>query len=138
MHKSFNTWGTKLESSSKIGCAGNYIGIREKVIYEKIKHVTIKAGDIVIWDERIPHATSKLNLGGVRGAIYLSYLPDCDINREFKRREWEGWKEGKVWYGETGGDGVWAERKGWVGEGGRKVDYEWEVGVKELLGVGRF
>ncbi|GMI12743.1 hypothetical protein TrVE_jg1682 [Triparma verrucosa] len=138
LHKNFDDWGKKLEDQNVRGCNGNYIGIREKAVYEKIKHVVVKAGDVVVWDERIPHATSKFNFGEVRGAIYLSYLPDCEINRNFKRREWEGWKKGEVWYGEGGGDGVWAERKGWVKEGGRRPERKWKVGVEELLGVGVF
>ena len=51
LHKNFDDWGKKLEDQNVRGCNGNYIGIREKAVYERIKHVVVKAGDIVVWDE---------------------------------------------------------------------------------------
>lgn len=76
-------------------CIGNYTHIRpaeDRDVISQVRHIPIKAGDAVFWDERIPHANSYKHDGeNPRAVVYCSFLPDIELNRSFVRQQLEDW-----------------------------------------------
>ena len=100
--------------SHPLPCVGEYTHLSpsyDKELMQRIKHIPVKAGSVVFWDNRIPHGNSYRNdptpesvvndgnnnsiLGtsGSRAVVYCSFLPDVDINRKFIQRQLVDWKK---------------------------------------------
>lgn len=103
-------------------CVGEYTHLSpslDRDIMQRVKHIPVRAGSVVFWDNRIPHGNSYRNdppaandiaiaangngdgeasfsdvLGtsGSRAVVYCSFLPDVPINRTFVQRQLEDWK----------------------------------------------
>jgi hypothetical protein len=101
-HLVFEKWAAQripsssLPHSSKsfnggVPCVGQFTPIRQvedKDVIEQFEHVPCRAGDLVLWDYRIPHANAPHNsLGTAREVVYLGFLPDVPLNREYARNQ---------------------------------------------------
>lgn len=96
-------------------CVGEYSHLDptfDRDIIERIKHIPVRAGSAVFWDDKIPHGNSyrndlthingdtaavpdfadTLEISGARAVVYCSFLPDVDVNRNFVLRQLDDWK----------------------------------------------
>uniref|UniRef100_A0A7S1E717 Uncharacterized protein n=1 Tax=Hemiselmis andersenii TaxID=464988 RepID=A0A7S1E717_HEMAN len=59
--------------------------VHEPVV-ERVKHVRVPKGSLVMWDWRIPHRNAEQHFGSIpRSVIYTGYLPDVQINRDYAK-----------------------------------------------------
>jgi ectoine hydroxylase-related dioxygenase (phytanoyl-CoA dioxygenase family) len=109
-HKEFQIWaenrvvdqGGKEPSPRIISpeqlCVGQFTAIRTKEeasTIERFQHIPYKAGDIVCWDYRIPHANSSENTTAFpREVLYLGMLPAIEKNQEFAKDQLNRFLEG--------------------------------------------
>jgi hypothetical protein len=79
-------------------CVGEYTHIRpgeDAEILRRIRHIPIKAGSAVFWDNRLPHANAYRHNGSEpRCVVYCSFLPDIAINRRFVSQQLYNWRRG--------------------------------------------
>ena len=55
-------------------CAGDFTPVRpreDEEIIARMRHVPCRAGDLVLWDYRIPHSNALRNEGGPREVVYI-------------------------------------------------------------------
>ena len=81
-------------------CVGQFTPIRPKGdedILQRFQHIGCHAGDLVLWDYRIPHANSYHNNSDhPREVVYIGLLPHIDINQQYARSQLEGYNQGNV------------------------------------------
>lgn len=89
-HLSFSSWAASRAPSASTGlpapCVGEFTPIRpteDADIISRMQHVPCRAGDLVLWDNRIPHANARSNAGCTREVVYLKLLPHCPINAAY-------------------------------------------------------
>jgi hypothetical protein len=89
-HLSFDTWARARRPSpgmTHAPCVGEFSPIRpgeDQEILDRFQAIPCKAGDLVCWDYRIPHANARYNNAAYpREVVYLSYLPAIDRNHSF-------------------------------------------------------
>lgn len=84
-HTSFNEYfekgSNKKESSTSIvETYGKFFRMHDKSFFslqKKCEAINIPAGSLVVWDNRLPHATcEKLSRFDSREVIYMSYIPN--------------------------------------------------------------
>jgi Protein of unknown function (DUF1479) len=64
-------------------------------VLRQIQHVTVRAGSVVFWDNRIPHANAYRHDGNEpRVVVYCSFLPNVAINRRYALQQLARWKRG--------------------------------------------
>jgi hypothetical protein len=101
-------------------CVGEFTPIRpveDKETLKRIQHIACGAGDLVLWDNRIPHSNSRENKAngsveeferlwgrppnkdcvwsGAREVVYLGFLPDVPLNREYAAAQLARFKSGQ-------------------------------------------
>lgn len=55
----------------------------------KLETTQAPKGSLIFWDNRLPHATcQKLAGSDTREVIYIGYLPDIPLNREYCQAQW--------------------------------------------------
>lgn len=111
-HRTFATWaknrpatillqkdkesGEQVAVKVKPACVGEYSHIRPKEdasVMVRVRHVPVKAGSAVFWDNRIPHGNSYRNDRSIaRAVVYCSFLPDIELNRQYVRDQLVAWK----------------------------------------------
>lgn len=68
-------------------CVGQFTPIRmieDNDIIKRFEHISCRAGDMVVWDYRIPHSNSYKNESDqTREAVYIGLLPNIELNREY-------------------------------------------------------
>ena len=68
-------------------CLGEYTHIRPKEdsdVFQRVQHIPVRAGDIILWDNRLPHSNAyKHTSSEPRSVIYCSFLPDVTVNRKY-------------------------------------------------------
>ena len=68
-------------------CVGQFTPIRmieDSDIINRFEHIPCSAGDLILWDYRIPHSNSYKNTSDTtREAIYLGFLPNIMLNKEY-------------------------------------------------------
>ena len=120
-HREFKSWverGRGIDNSEEVRgdagahprpCVGEYTHLspaHDREILKRVKHVPVRAGSAVFWDNRIPHGNAYRNdpvgllsggdtMGGSRAVVYCSFLPDVGVNREFVGRQLEDWRAGR-------------------------------------------
>lgn len=95
LHRDFASWAQRRAPSVSTGqpapCVGDFTPMRpveDADILGRMKHVPCRAGDLVLWDNRIPHANSRRNLAAEpRQVVYLKYLPNVECNRRYVRSQ---------------------------------------------------
>ena len=71
-------------------CVGSFSPIRpveDADVIQQFQHISCRAGDLVCWDYRLPHANSKFNFGDTREVIYLGFLPCIELNRRYAEEQ---------------------------------------------------
>jgi hypothetical protein len=108
-HKNFDEWARQRRqhagengnydsavSNRTSLCVGEYTHIRPKEdaeVMAQIKHIPVKAGSAVFWDNRIPHANAYRNdSDDARVVVYCSFLPDIGLNRCYVQNQLRAWK----------------------------------------------
>lgn len=85
--------GTKVRQELPPPCIGEYTHIRpveDENVMKAIRHIPVRAGSAVFWDNRIPHANSYRNDSDVaRAVVYCSFLPDVPLNRQYAEKQLE-------------------------------------------------
>jgi hypothetical protein len=100
--------GTTTTATQPLPCIGKYTAIRSKDICNDIKHVSVPAGHVIFWDNKLPHATSRRHDGDdLRMGVYVSLLPKCVVNDRVVAWERKCRKGGVVGVGE----GNWVNNK---------------------------
>lgn len=139
-HNKFEAWAA--ESSIREGgtghaaCVGEFTPIRPREdsdILASFAHVPCCAGDLVVWDNKIPHANSRANnLDRAREVVYLGYLPDVPLNREYASKQLKRFARGDP------PDDQWIHRKDDEGGGPaskRLPEYEFSQLGRRLMGA---
>jgi hypothetical protein len=112
-HRTFDEWsrnreptrviqkqanGEKRELQVPAPCVGAYTHMRPKEDQEvmlRVKHVPVRAGSAVFWDQRLPHANAYRHVGATaRAVVYSSFLPDVELNRRYVREQLAKWGAG--------------------------------------------
>ena len=115
-HKDFAAWSQSRPASTAKGitspppCVGDFTPIRsveDKDVMERFEHVACRAGDLVLWDYRIPHANALKNESeSPREVVYIGVLPRVSINESYCREQLRMFEEGRVptdqWHEHTG------------------------------------
>lgn len=114
-HCDFNEWaarrpptaGTQLSTAP---CVGSFTPIRpieDREVIEQFRHIPCRAGDLVVWDYRIPHANARFNHSLIsREVIYLGFLPYVDVNIAFAREQLKRMNDGVTPVGQWGGSTI--------------------------------
>jgi len=113
-HRQFREWAIKRPptlGSQTAPCIGDFTPIRpleDREVIEQFRHIPCRAGDLVIWDYRIPHANSRYNYAcSPREVIYIGFLPYVDTNITFAREQLRRMDAGgQPPAGQWGGGGV--------------------------------
>lgn len=108
-HIGFDEWvQTRHVSPTRVGkprnteppCVGDFTPIRpieDKNVLRGVRHIPCRAGDMVCWDIRIPHANSKHNNSEqTREVIYIGVLPGTDMNRQYAEDQLNKFMKGEV------------------------------------------
>ncbi len=111
-------------------CIGEYTHIRPKEdenVMKLVQHIPVRAGSVVFWDNRIPHANAYRNESEVsRAVVYCSFLPDVPLNRRYAEKQLEDYRDMKF------------PRDQWIAIGDSDVDTEDNhQGVYNLSTLGR-
>jgi hypothetical protein len=82
-------------------CVDQFTAIRPKEenwILDRFRPISYKAGDLILWDSRIPHANSLRNdhPTRVREVVYLGFLPAISLNKEFAADQLRRYREGGI------------------------------------------
>jgi hypothetical protein len=65
-------------------------------LQKQCQFVYAPAGSLVCWDNRTPHATCDVLSGNdSREVVYTSFLPDCDLNRQYAQEQWTAMTRGQ-------------------------------------------
>jgi hypothetical protein len=102
-HLQFDNWVASRKSGPSQDsppCVGDFTPIRpieDKEVLQGITHIPCRAGDMVCWDYRIPHANSRRNdRPTAREVIYVGVLPGIDLNKSYAQSQLQSFQEGKV------------------------------------------
>ena len=90
-------------------CLGAFTPMRpleDADVLARFVHVPCRAGDLVLWDNRIPHANSREHVGVTpREVVYIGMLPPTTGNFAYGRQQRERFHEGRLpvdfWQGKT-------------------------------------
>jgi hypothetical protein len=129
-HREFDAWAATRAPCAKTGkpppCVGDFTPIRPKedaAVIARFAPVLYRAGSVVAFDFRTPHANSSEHRGSApRQVVYGSFLPAVEINRRYALRQRDRYLDGRrqpddQWK-EAAGDGDGEEGGGGGGSGG--------------------
>ena len=70
--------------------------VQDANVMARVQHVPgVRAGSVVFWDNRLPHANAYRHDGTEpRVVVYCSLLPPIALNRAYAQRQLERWKQG--------------------------------------------
>ena len=81
-------------------CVGQFTPIRmieDNDIIKRFEHIACRAGDMVVWDYRIPHSNSYKNESNqTREALYIGLLPNIALNRDYIKDQLVRYGDGVV------------------------------------------
>eukprot|EP00562_Extubocellulus_spinifer_P004897 CAMPEP_0178535502 /NCGR_PEP_ID=MMETSP0696-20121128/35577_1 /TAXON_ID=265572 /ORGANISM="Extubocellulus spinifer, Strain CCMP396" /LENGTH=397 /DNA_ID=CAMNT_0020167641 /DNA_START=73 /DNA_END=1266 /DNA_ORIENTATION=- len=150
-HHKFNDWARDRPSSvvnnargkqsTPAPCIGEYTHIRpneDSDVFSSIKHIPVHAGDVVFWDNRIPHSNAYKHLGTVpRSVIYCSFLPDVELNRQYVENQLKDYlsrrKPGDQWIQLSSSD----EGHSGVNGGASNIEDEEQVDISSMKELSR-
>jgi len=96
-HKIFNMYFDKDVNKTNWGDSGEFYRLGSKSYFSlqnNLENIDVPAGALVLWDNRLPHATcDKLSGFDTREVIYMSYIPDVSINRKYVAEQAEHLKQ---------------------------------------------
>ena len=110
LHHDFNNWAhnrpadnvsrittTTTTTTGEAPCKGDFTPIRPGLdvsVLEGMQHVSVPAGGLCLWDNRIPHANARFNHGEPREAIYVSILPAVSCNKRYAKEQLKALQQG--------------------------------------------
>ena len=114
-HNKFDSWAAaRLPSAAgkPAPCQGEFTPMRpveDSEVIADMVHVPCRAGDLVLWDNRIPHSNARCNSNPhAREVVYLKFLPHCDLNRRYVESQVQGLRArsppSDFWIGAVRGD----------------------------------
>jgi hypothetical protein len=90
-HKQFDEFFSKDSNKNNWGESGEFFRMHSKSytkIQNQLETLNISAGSLVLWDNRLPHATcQKLKGYDSREVIYLSYIPNVPLNIKYSQEQ---------------------------------------------------
>ncbi len=90
-HKKFNEYFFNSYNKTEADMSGEFYRLNDKKhtkIQLELQNINAKAGSLVLFDNRLPHATcQKLSSFDTREVIYLSYIPNVKINKKYCERQ---------------------------------------------------
>lgn len=90
-HKEFSTFFKNNQDLPKV--KGEFFRMNSPSfsrLQKRSEFVYAPKGSLVCWDYRLPHSTcEKLKGNDTREVVYTGFLPDCEINRNYAKRQWE-------------------------------------------------
>jgi len=102
-HKSFVQWAagrTGGKHGQSAPCVGDFTPIRpveDRDVINRMQHIPCKAGDLVCWDYRIPHANSRFNhTDHARAVVYIGLLPAVPVNARYAECQLSRYRSGQV------------------------------------------
>ena len=107
LHKRFDEWTTNRKPNHNTAgeevpppCVGEFTPIRPKEdldVISQFQHIPCKAGDLVCWDYRIPHANARKNeTTAPREVVYIGLLPCVPINKAYAEYQLDRFRQGLV------------------------------------------
>lgn len=95
-HKDINAYFRNRSSNADVtdssGGGGEFFLFKDRShasLERRLETVIAPAGSMVLWDNRLPHATSAyLDSGDTREVVYAQFLPDVHLNRLYAREQW--------------------------------------------------
>ena len=95
-----NTVNRKTGMESPPPCVGEFTPMRpveDRDVIAGFAPVHCRAGDLVVWDYRIPHANARFNLGAEpREVVYIGILPGVEMNKRYAEHQLQRYLEGKL------------------------------------------
>jgi hypothetical protein len=90
-HRDFAAWAATRAAgppnTAEPPCVGQFTPIRpveDADVLRRFEHIPCRAGDLVLWDYRVPHANAYRNDGDrAREVVYVGFLPDVEVNRAY-------------------------------------------------------
>jgi hypothetical protein len=107
-HLKFKDWAQNRRNGFSRGeqshipppCVGEFTPIRpveDREVIQGMVPISCRAGDMVCWDYRIPHANSRRNDSDrPREAIYVGVLPGTAMNKRYAADQLERYRQGIV------------------------------------------
>ena len=90
-HKKFTEYFDKDTNKNDWGTSGEFyrLGSKSYASLQKLcEPIDIPAGSMVLWDNRLPHATcEKLSGFDTREVIYMSYIPNVPLNIKYVQEQ---------------------------------------------------
>eukprot|EP01038_Epipyxis_sp_PR26KG_P012251 gene12251-16425_t len=130
-HLEFNDWAANRIPSlgqDSPPCVGDFTPIRpieDKSVLLRMTHIPCRAGDMICWDYRIPHANSRFNTLSIpRQVIYIGLLPHISLNKTYALHQLDRFRNGLVPMDQ------WHERKE-----SEKSKYEFNSLGLRLMGI---
>jgi hypothetical protein len=106
-HRQFRSWARQRAptvlrdregnpiSTEEPPCLGEYTHMRPKEdvnVMDRVQHVDVRAGSVVFWDNRLPHANAYRHNGDEpRAVVYCSFLPPAPLNRNYAQGQLRKW-----------------------------------------------
>lgn len=97
-HKQFDDFFSKVPDKINLdkNQSGEFFRLHSKSytkLQNQLETLNVPAGSLVLWDNRLPHATcSKLKGYDSREVIYLSYIPNVPLNIKYAQEQKENFK----------------------------------------------
>jgi len=80
------------EARDAIGTGGEFFRFKDRAhtsLERELQPVIAPSGAMVLWDNRLPHATcERLNTGDTREVVYTQFLPNIALNRSCSEEQW--------------------------------------------------
>ncbi|GMF23730.1 unnamed protein product [Phytophthora lilii] len=77
-------------------CLGDFSPLRmqeDRAVIDRYQHIGCKAGSVIFFDWRIPHANSYKHVGTIpREVIYTGFIPDTPMNRTYVQEQLRRYK----------------------------------------------
>ena len=96
-HKKFTNYFRNKSIQSKESnnndtiCVGDFcrlLPIQDKTILSQYEHIPYKAGSLILFDYRIPHANARHNYSNItRRVIYTGFLPYIPLNIKYQKEQ---------------------------------------------------
>jgi ectoine hydroxylase-related dioxygenase (phytanoyl-CoA dioxygenase family) len=81
-------------------CQGAFTPMRpteDADVLARFCHVPCRAGDLVLWDNRLPHSNSRAHRGRVpREVVYIGLIPRVPVNLEYVREQRDRFRSGRL------------------------------------------
>ena len=102
-HREFGAWAAARcagAGAAEPPCVGQFTPIRpvdDADVLKRFEHIPCRAGDLVVWDYRLPHANAYRNDGDrAREVVYVGFLPDVEVNRAYVADQLQKYLRGDV------------------------------------------